>query len=270
MRIKYICYDVKIGCLSQWKKYIAIAIMTAFSCLIFYIRYKHKLHLEQLYFGDYIFWNFRGMSSIISKNKFLVPNGYWIALNMFLAIMVGNYPVQQLKGAGQQVIMRMKKRTAWWFSKCIWCLVCVLLFYFVIFSVIFAFSMLTGGIGCVQTEVIESLSKGAILENVTASGLIFNIVLMILTSISLSLMQLAFSILLSSVTGYIYVAAILVLTMESVNDFVLGNYLMMIRLYSGKIIGWTGITIDIVMIISAIILGGYAMYKKDISKQTVS
>lgn len=269
MWIKCICYDIKIGCLSQWKKYFAVAIITGLSCLLFYIRYKNKLQLERLYFGDYLFWNFKGMTIMKQKHTFLIPNGYWIALNMFLAIIVGDFPVQQLKGVGQQVMMRMKKRSNWWLSKCIWCIVCVVLYYIVIISVIFVVSMLTGGIGCAHTEVVESLSKTTVLQNMTANGVLFYIALIILTSISVSLMQLVLSILFSSVIGYIFVAAILVMAMESVNNFMIGNYLMLIRMYSGKIVGQTGVIIDLLLMVSAIILGGYVIYKKDICKKTV-
>jgi len=269
MWIKCICYDIKIGCFSQWKKYLTVAIFTMFSCLIFYIRYKNKLQLDQLYFGDYLFWNFRGMNIAIQTNKFLIPNGYWIALNMFLAIIVGDFSVQQLSGVGQQVIMRMKKRSNWWISKCIWCAACVIFYYMVILSVIFVISMLTGGMGPAHIEVVDSLSKTTVVGNMTAKGMFLNIVLMILTSISVSLVQLVLSLLFSSVIGYIYVAAILVVAMESINSFVLGNYLMMIRMYSGKIVGQIGVMIDLVLIISAILLGGYVICKKDISKKTV-
>lgn len=269
MWIKCVWYDVKTGCLSQWKKYLAVAMFTGFSCLIFYIRYQHKLQLEHLYFGDYLFWNFRGMSIIIQKNKFLIPNGYWIALNMFLAIIVGDFPVQQLKGVGQQVILRMKKRSHWWFSKCVWCVVCVILYYMVILSVIFIISLLMGKMGCAHIEVVENFSKTTVLEKITTNGFLFNIFLMILTSIAVSLMQLVLSVWLSSIIGYIFVAGILVVAMESVNSYVIGNYLMMIRMYSGKIVGQTGVIIDLLLMISAILLGGYVIYKKDISKKTV-
>ena len=94
-------------------------------------------------FWDYILWNLRGMK-VIRKNEYIVPNAYWVFIQLYLAVVVGVYPVKDLHMAGQQILLKSGNRKAWWFGKVIWNILSVLGFYLVLYLSVTAVSIVTG------------------------------------------------------------------------------------------------------------------------------
>ena len=69
--------------------------------------------------------------------------GFFIQL--YLAVVVGVYPVKDLHMAGQQILLKSGNRKAWWFGKVIWNILSVLGFYLVLYLSVTAVSIVTGG-----------------------------------------------------------------------------------------------------------------------------
>lgn len=53
----------------------------------------------------------------------------WLVNQALLLSLTGGYPYQNARTYGLQIFLRLKKKTHWWFSKCLWCLVTVTSFY---------------------------------------------------------------------------------------------------------------------------------------------
>lgn len=265
---RLLCYDLKHGVLFQWKKYVAVAMLTIFSCISFYVHYKSKLTMEPISFGDYLFWNFRGMKVIEQTNTFIIPNGFWIALNMFLSVLIGSYPAGELSGLGEQRFMRLKKRTQWWTSKYIWCLLSVAAYYAVILLVLLTAGLITGGLkqntGMPQPGVAEMLGGSAYH---TAFAFWSDIGLLMLISTAISLVQMVLSLAFDPKLGYVFSAAVFVLSIYFVQGFSLGNYLMLIRLSNHDMSPASGAAVGILLTAVCYGIGRMVIRRKDICKK---
>ncbi len=263
---KILKFDIKNGCFLQWKKYIAVVLLVIFSCISFYIRYSKFISVSEFTFGDYLFWNFRGMKLLQDTGVFVVPNGFWLALNLFLAIIVGSYPSNELYGSGQQYIIRLKKRISWWNSKCIWCVVSVCLYYLAVISTIFIMSAITGKTGALHTKVAEFFG-GSGYE--TYSSFITDLMVVFVVSIALSYVQMAIALIFNPKLGYVFVAFILISGIYSAGEFSPGSGLMMIRLSNEDVNGNMCILISVFFIVVSYVMGSFGIKEKDIYKKHV-
>lgn len=263
---KILKYDVKNGCLLQLKKYAAIALITIFSCISFYVRYSKYVGVPEFTFGDYLFWNFRGMGLLLNTNRFIVPNGFWLALNLFLTVIIGSYPTNELYGSGQQYIMRLKKRTSWWNSKCIWCFISVCLYYLTIIASIFIMSLIIGKTGELHSEVAE-LFGGTGYESLRL--FLRDMAVMFVVSVALSYIQMAIALIFNPKLGYVFVAFILIAAVYSSGGFSLGSGLMMLRLSNGDVNSNQYFLICALLILISYIVGIFGIKKKDIYKKHI-
>ena len=75
---------------------------------------------------------FQGQSPFVftkgSNNSFEVPMT-WFMLYLCLMFCVGDYIRQDMHGFGMYMMVKSRKRSIWWCSKCAWC-ICVNLLYF--------------------------------------------------------------------------------------------------------------------------------------------
>lgn len=88
-----------------------------------------------------------------------MPNAYWVFIQLYLAVVVGVYPVKDLHMAGQQILLKSGNRKAWWFGKVIWNILSVLGFYLVLYLSVTAVSIVTGGFKAAQPELLHFCLK---------------------------------------------------------------------------------------------------------------
>lgn len=222
--------DIKHGCIEQWKKYFIIICITFYSCVVFWNRYYNTGDINNISCADMIFFNLKGMKYIKDSSIVIIPDGFWLALNMFLSLLIGNYPIYDMKLWGQQKFIHLNKKSIWWKSKCVWCMISVLIYYFIIITVsIFSGIIFGDGSMTLHQEVTNRFS---ISNNISINTLVISLMVMILISCILSEFKMLISVIAGAVWGYIFNAIVLINAVYTKSDYALGNFLMLIRVYS--------------------------------------
>lgn len=232
--------DIKQGILCEYMKYVVVLAIMIFLTVDFTMRVGHGFEIGKIDTGtmsitDVLLSIFKGMEEYNpnSKMQFEMPMSY-ILLNVFLAFIIGNYPMKDLLGFGKNVLVRSKDRASWWMSKCIWNIAAVTSFYGILLIVI----LITCGIkGNFSVEPTVSICTKITGINITQETQYVDIglllltvyVLPILTSLALSMFQMAMAFITSPVISYMIIIAILVGAAFYNNQFLPGNYFMMLR-----------------------------------------
>ena len=107
MNMKIIQYDIRAVWNENKVKYMVFAGFIIIACICCNHSCKKLLSVD-MGFWDYILWNLRGMK-VIRKNEYIVPNAYWVFIQLYLAVVVGVYPVKDLHMAGQQILFEIRK-----------------------------------------------------------------------------------------------------------------------------------------------------------------
>ena len=113
-------YDIINGIVHQWKKFMLLAVVYAVIIAEFLVWCKLK-HLSGTFTSsDVVLWLFKGMDWIRDTQRNIeIPTAY-ILPNILIAFIIGNYPFKDINGYGGMVLMRARKKSVWWISKCVW------------------------------------------------------------------------------------------------------------------------------------------------------
>lgn len=269
----YIVHDLKNGILSEWKKYVFLVVFVVLWCMRIRLG---KRSIELLYSaqiglsaGDYLLLIFRGMPVIhLSLDNIFIPDINWIILYLYLAFIVSYYPTKDLHGFGQFMLIRSKKRKYWWMSKCLWNVASVVLYHISIFITVMLFSIFAGDFSWdIQPNVLLYFGLDITNLNIFSTiGLFF--VIPLVTSISVSLLQMAVSVIINPVMGVILVMVMYISSIYYCAFWLLGNYLMPVRnraLDPLEGIGsFNGIVLNGILLSLAVFAGYFCFSKKDI------
>lgn len=274
--IKQIKHDISMGIFHSWKKYILVIFIFATACAFFESGIIHNITYGCIKcrpsLADYLVEIFKGMKvyDITNKspsNSFEIPV-IWLMINLYLTYIVGSYPLNDLYGYGQQVLVHSKSRCQWWLSKCIWNICSVLVFYLIGYLVIFIFSLCTGDISFTLNHDINLLvSQVNTSKFKSADVFLVTVLLPIFTSVALCLLQMVVAFLSRPIFGCIVVICILVASAYNCLPFLIGNYLMILRnsvVIPNGVSTVVGISAGILLSVFSIIAGNIWFKKFDI------
>lgn len=160
------------------------------------------------------------------KDAYTLP-ALWLCIQIVVGYLVGYYPVDDLHTYGQQILIRSRKRTTWWLSKCIWNMLTVVLTYIIIdatmFIVCFAAKVdITGGIS--ESDLMGQVFEMFMYTGTTRNVIIFVVVMPVIVSIAVSQLQMMLGIICSPMIGFIVVEAWALLATFSVSGLCIHNY----------------------------------------------
>ncbi|MEW8995492.1 hypothetical protein [Clostridium sp.] len=273
--IMQIKHDYYMGTIKGWKKYAVVLIIFILLCANFQrgliISREYGNFKEKSTFGNYIIDIYKGVdisNRVDNKEKIEMPPG-WILLNIFLSIVIGYYPLNDLKEYGTQILIRSKKRWQWWLSKCLWIMGNVLIFYAIGYIVIAMFSLINGDLSLTPNHNVNLAVLKLDTSSLTAKEVFsIGIVLPIVTSIALSLIQLTIAMFSNSIYSNIFIISLIIVSIYYCSPILMGNYLMMLRnsiMVGVKGIGTsTGIILDMAISFISITLGIFKFRTYDI------
>ena len=260
---KYVRHDLHCGIFNQWPKYGVIATVLVWMCLMQFrgVQLMQQLAEEgvvvQATAGDYIANLLRGMEPFNPENIQFTVNILWLFINLYLAYIVSFYPFKDLQGYGQQMLLRAQNRVQWWLCKCIWNILSVLTFYFVLYACAVAVALLTGA----QLQILPGVTGAVRFEN--AADVWMQMVLCpVLVSVGISMLQMLIALLFKPLFGILGVCFILVLSIFTNSSFAPGNHLMMLRVARLDI--WPGLLLSFLFIAASISIGAVYFRKKDL------
>ncbi len=237
MRIRSFCmhfaYDMKRGIIRRWKWGFLPAIMFA---LIWLIAYQTKLTIWETRpigaYIDYILFCFKGRNPITSNaltQRFDLPI-FWICIFMGALLVTASYSGTEIDNYSLQIIIRAGTRKAWWGSKCIWCVIATLCYFFSAYCTVALLCVSTG----VPISLTNSIELSGSFLNVNLAhhhiGVMDNIqigfFLPVLFAVFLNLLQLTLNLFFSKMLSFLICIAFLILPSYYTSEFIIGNYAM--------------------------------------------
>lgn len=272
--LRLIKHDISEGTLKCFYKFTIVIIVILAQAIILNQRIKSMMSYGIFDTSgtilDYMIYLTRGepVYNFSPDAIFNVPI-YWFAFQIGIAYIIAYYPKYDFDNYGKNSFIAVKSRTKWWISKCIWCILTVLMYYLFAFLTILAFSVLNGV--DISFEITRQITKLFYSESINHSNkkMIYMVAILIpvLATIAISLFQIIFSFLLSPVLSFATVCGIYVLSAYYTKDFFIGNYTMWLRSGFVDIQGVSsevGIVLSLLLIIGSITFGSMYFDKRDI------
>ena len=186
--------------------------------------------------GDIILFIFHGMKVYIPSPgiKFEIPIT-WLACQIFVAYLTGNYINQDMTTYGQQYIVRSTHKSYWLVGKMLYCVISVFSFYCIGYITVFVYSLITGDPSVALNFDICAYVSETNIELLSRSDLIIGIIVLpILTSIVLSIGQMTLSLWIKPIYSIISIVVYVCASAYYFSYLLIGNYSMILR--SKKII----------------------------------
>lgn len=274
--------DFQNGLRSVWKIVLCQAVLIVLVICAMYLRVGELATYDSLSLsdefkqmgpwtlGDVLAYLFMGMGVWDSKEgiAFHFPVAWMMLLgtNLFLTL---RYPYRDLHGMGMYMLVRGGSRWKWWLSKCVWVVAVSLTLPVLALLASFAWSV------CVGAEQSFSLSDSvcALLQQEPSvrlehpKSIAHFFIASIVVIASLSLLQLALSLLARPIMSFACCFSLLFMSAAIASPYLAGNYLMSMRstcLMTAGMRPFFGILIAGMLALAAVVLGGLVFSRMDI------
>lgn len=156
------------------------------------------------------------------------PPVSWLVLNLFGLFLTCTYLVSDLRASGKYVMLLSANRAKWWLSKCLWIIMCSLLYYVALYLIILAGCLVIGsGIAAESSQVFDYLGLTMIDSNVELLNMLL---LPVVAFAAMALLQATVSLMTGPVIGYGVSIILLVLSAYFKLPWLIGNFMMLARL----------------------------------------
>ena len=164
-----------------------------------------------------------------SSLPFKVPL-LWFLIQIYLPYYLGNYPTNDLKGVGQNTLLKVPGRKVWWFAKVVWAILGCLLYMTLLLFLCFLFGLLNGQPGfLLSSDFIDAVLMSDEFVLLNQSQLLYIIVLPLFAMISLSLLQLMLNFVWRPFCGLVVVISLYVATAYMASPYLPSSYSMLLR-----------------------------------------
>lgn len=223
-------------------------------------------------FGDYLFYLYGGMTEYIPDygEVFMFPV-VWSVVFLIAPFILLNYPIKDMAGNGQHILMRSTKRTYWWLSKCFWNMAGTLFYHFMI--------QMTGLALCLifQAEVTNIIHidfvKAAFSirpEEIRDVSVLLTsaVFLPVCVSVSVNMLQMTLSLFIKPIYSFFFVLLVFIISAYLLSPVGIGNYAMFLRhdkvlLYNGVSVVY-GYVISIILLLLSMLAGSIRFHYYDI------
>lgn len=257
--IKYLRFDIYQGILRNSMLIISPILIAAVIFVDFFLKADRYVTFdildEPVSFGDYLFYLYGGMKEFIPDHEmgFQLPI-VWIIVFFVLPFILLGYPLKDMNGSGQQILIRSTKRTFWWLSKCCWNILGTLFYHFIM--------LMTGLVAClvfridttsnIHMDFVKAAFEVGPREIREISVLfISTVILPVCVSASINMLQMTLAIFIKPIFSFLVISILLLTSAYLMSPLLIGNYAMIFR-YT-----WileNGVSVEIGYSISLIIL----------------
>lgn len=186
----------------------------------------------------YLMYCFKGMAFITRQTMsggFQVPL-LWMMI-LFLPLFISlNYPYQDMKTVGQQIILRSGSRVRWWIVKCIWNITCTTICFLLVYLTSILYCL-----GCnipitlhvPAQPVLAIFSQAEVtdaVERLTAGQVAFAAVLLpFLAAAALDMLEMLLSLLIRPAYSFLVCVAFVTASAYASTPVLIGNYANLTR-----------------------------------------
>lgn len=199
-------YDVVIGIISKWKKYIILILLGFWTGLDVLM----SIETGKMSLGNCVFYLFQGIPNILNQindmNSVKLPVN-WLFLNMYIAFIIGSYPTEDLSGHGKNILINSHSRAKWLIGKYIWGIMVVIVSYMMLYLGMIVFGLIFHiDMEFKLTKLFKESINCSNIVNLTESQMFrYGVIMPILSSITLVLMQISLIILAGPLYAFLIV-----------------------------------------------------------------
>ncbi len=223
-----ICYDLREGVLGMFPLYILAG------CFMAFFAYDAGLRLERTVGNpsalDLAVYVFQGMGEYIYVKggpQFEIPIAY-LVIALLSGLFACYYSRREWNMRGNTYIPRYGTKGIWWFSKCIWCMMQMIVLYGIFFLIFWIMAAVGGNPTLTLSSGIAASLDGMPLTYDTASFLLYIYVLGPVTAIALNQLLVTLQMLFHPVAGYTLVMGILTASAYFFRGYLVGNNQMLL------------------------------------------
>lgn len=275
MLFNFVQFDLYNGIVKKWKNLLAVLIAFVvinllFTNAIYSLRESGIISsAAEMYVGDYIMYYLSGISEYIPDESLSFPLPFlWMLQSLGCCFFCLYYPLEDLSASGKHRLVLCGDRAFWWFSKCVWVGINVIVYYLIAY----ASSMIVGKVVGVEmsftiTEfTIHILRLTGEINPAPFEGTILFLVIPYVM-ISICMLQMLVSLFIKPLYSFVFSVAHLLAAAYFLEPFLIGNFAMLARssLIDAKGIGTDEILVWATSVMLLVVVGGDFIFKnKDI------
>lgn len=277
---KMLQYDLRQSFLEKPSKWLLVVLLSAFLFLRFTVDVYQYFLLElpgylqidplSISFADVLLetvggdFPYRG-----GDQQFTVPAA-WLFVYMLCFYFTLSYARDDMARGGIQVVTRVRSKTMWWVSKCVWNALTVTCYFALLNGVLFGLTWCTGKNPdfAVNARVFDAYFAYPLpsLERSQLAMCIALCVLPWLAAVAISLVQMTLSLFIRPAFAYVFTGMWLVVGAYYANELILPNYAAGVRSITVGIYGFrpeVGAILSLAFILLSVFVGIVALRKKD-------
>ena len=262
-----ISYDIKEGIV----RFIPLYALTGVFVLAF--GWDARMHLAEGVPApsvlDLAVYMFQGMDEYVYVKggpPFDIPISF-LTLSFCFALFACYYAHREWKLRGTVYIPRYESKMYFWISKCIWCILQMILLYLMIFVILWGIAAAGGNISVLLSRETLACLKGLPLSENSMDYIKYIFGLGLFTAIVLNQIRLTAQMIFSPVIGYILVIAVITSSAYFYRFYMPGNYYMLLRTAlfreGGITLQQASLVLGILWIV-LVLLGAVIVRKKDV------
>ena len=262
-----ISYDIKEGIV----RFIPLYALTGVFVLAF--GWDARMHLAENVPApsvlDLAVYMFQGMDEYVYVKggpPFDIPISF-LTLSFCFALFACYYAHREWKLRGTVYIPRYESKMYFWISKCIWCILQMILLYLMIFVILWGIAAAGGNISVLLSRETLACLKGLPLSENSMDYIKYIFGLGLFTAIVLNQIQLTAQKIFSPVIGYILVIAVITSSAYFYRFYMPGNYYMLLRTAlfreDGITLQQASLVLGILWIV-LVLIGAVIVRKKDV------
>lgn len=261
-------YDVRQGILKKWYYYLFFTGLLLFFIVQSYMRLRITIYAPSCV--DVLLYLFRGIPEYIpdpNDIKLLQMPMEYLIMAAAMWLFTASYARKEWEERGKVQIIRYKNKNSWWFSKCVWSMVSMVLLHLCIFGAAWIVAACGGNAGLHCSEGIELAFDEGFLLTTSRKEIAGFLLVAVAMMIAFSQLQLVLQMVLFPVAALAIPLAVWIISVYQFRSWLPGNYLLFYRttlfLEDGVHWGYGLLLAGIVWLIS--VVGGlWLVNRKDI------
>ena len=271
--ISLLKHDVFEGVFHKWKYFLVAVLFFSFVDFVFinnanslFIAYNVDLKCS---ISDLLLNMFIGNEPFEPEIKKGVSLSVtWFFSHSLLFSFIGFYITDDLKKNATSFILRVKSKKQWWTSKCVWCVLTVIIYYTLFFIIALIFAAFFGTFSFSTSNLIASELFEIDISGVDVFDIIFtSLLLPMIISVSIAFFEAVLNLILKPVYAFLIVIYYLAASAFYCSEYLLFNFSMVIRNDFYGVNGVTnqyGVLIAVCLVVACYLIGAVFIKRKDI------
>lgn len=277
MFIKILKFDIKNGIIKRaW----LFAIVFVFFLTADFILFMQRMNMgidnpqiigQKFTIGDMLLYATGGAKHFVAEDgtAFTYPI-LWILVILIISFINLRYPADNLCGFGRHMLILSGSRRGWWVSKCVWQLLSVCIYYFIMLLAAASFALFAGA--DFSLNISEFLPRLFTLDLRELAPMPWDIVIPILLHIFtvyiLCMLQMLLSFYIRPLMSFFVISAILVFSVFFSSPLLIGNLAMPLRteniVINDPISLYLGFVVCLILCAAIFVIGLIKVNKMDI------